>query len=333
MKYTCLLCFLFRTLFGNPFLINFEKENLTTLDYQCIDKLLMEKDLTSAMITWHKETSHELDHISCFLNRINRGKNWNKFDFNDRPQRKKISVQKINQGSSNCVVSLCTFHKDYPKLLLQQIKSLKKSGFDGYHISFWGEFPNPTGKEIKYIAIPYVFKIFAIEYARKLGFNNILWADSAMHFQKNPKELFDFIEKNGGYFQFYRNEEAGFRKKYVTDISASAIEDLFGVKLFDGTILDNRFCWAAIFGLNLNHIAGSSFINHYNKATINGFPFTSGCADETVFTGILGIKDFQKLSNNCSNYELTNNVIYSPFCEMSSGNKDSILIWQPHRHP
>jgi hypothetical protein len=28
--------------------------------------------------------------------------------------------------------------------------------FDGYHISFWGEFPNPTGKEIKYIAIPYV---------------------------------------------------------------------------------------------------------------------------------------------------------------------------------
>lgn len=112
-----------------------------------------------------------------FLNRLKRGVNWTQFGENDYPEKRRVTIEKINNGSDLCVISLCTFHKDYPNLLREQIKSLKRTGFDGYHISFWGEFPNPSGKEIRYIGIPYAFKIFGVEYALKNGFKKILWVD------------------------------------------------------------------------------------------------------------------------------------------------------------
>ena len=300
-----------------------------------VPKLLSEKDLTSLMIKWHQETSHKLYSIDSFLNRINRGKNWNKFDQNDHPTKRRIRILKINKGSKNCVVSLCTFHKDYPHLLSGQIKSLKKTGFDGYHISFWGEFPNPTGKEIKYIGVPYCFKFFCIKYAAKMGFSNILWADSAMHFEKNPIDLFNFIENNGGYFQFYRNESNRFRKLFMTDISVKAANEIYGVDLLCDRLLNHRFIACGVFGLNMNHIKAGLFCDLYDKALQNGDVFCSGSADETVTSAILAMKPFKEFADNCDNYELNNNIIYAPQCEkMTSGKKgESILVWQNHRHP
>lgn len=51
---------------------------------------------------------------------------------------------------------------------------------------------------------PYAFKIYAIEEARKRGYEQILWLDSSVVFVKDPKPLFDWITKKGFLF-----EEAG----------------------------------------------------------------------------------------------------------------------------
>jgi hypothetical protein len=51
---------------------------------------------------------------------------------------------------------------------------------------------------------PYAFKLYAIEYARQMGFDKILWVDASVVFVKHSKPIFDWIENKGFFF-----EEAG----------------------------------------------------------------------------------------------------------------------------
>ena len=51
---------------------------------------------------------------------------------------------------------------------------------------------------------PYAFKLYAIEYARKMGYEKVLWLDASIIFVKHSKPIFDWIESKGFFF-----EEAG----------------------------------------------------------------------------------------------------------------------------
>jgi len=51
---------------------------------------------------------------------------------------------------------------------------------------------------------PYAFKLYAIEHARKMGYEKVLWLDASVIFVKHSKPLFDWIESKGFFF-----EEAG----------------------------------------------------------------------------------------------------------------------------
>ncbi len=188
-------------LVSNPFEIDVEQNSLSYNEDRIIEQLLQMKhnNIPRLLEGWLNDSNIFItpDEIlnSTFYNRLKRGFNWFTKDAENQHRNKAILLKKINKGGSNCLVSLCTFQKDYPSLLKKQIIALKKTGFNGYHLSFWGTFPNPTGKEIRYTAVPYAFKIFAIQYAHKLGFNNVLWIDSALQPKKNPKNLLDFIKK------------------------------------------------------------------------------------------------------------------------------------------
>jgi len=51
---------------------------------------------------------------------------------------------------------------------------------------------------------PYAFKVYAIEHARKQGYNSILFVDSSMYPVKDVGPVFDYIEKTG-----YLMQQAG----------------------------------------------------------------------------------------------------------------------------
>lgn len=156
-----------------------------------------------------------------------------------------------------------------------------------------------------------------------------------MHFQKSPKELFSFIQANGLYFQFYRNEPKGFRNNHITKIAADSINQLLGANSLNENILEERFVWAAVFGMDLTHQNVISFIEDYYKCLKSGYRFASLCVEETVFSAILSQEKFKNISNQCDFHQRQKGLICSIPCpKMTFANlSDSILCWMPHRHP
>lgn len=336
-----LICVIQSFLISNPFQIDLDQNTLSYSDDQITEKLLQIKHDSIPLLLerWLRESNiyikpNEIPN-STFYNRLKRGFNWFIKDEENKHLNKSILLKKINKGGSDCIVSLCTFQKDYPSLLKKQIISLKKIGFNGYHLSFWGAFPNPTGKEIRFIAVPYAFKIFAMEYAHKLGFNNILWIDSALQPKKDPKSLLNFIKKNGAYFQYYRNEPDGYRKSYMLNVATQSILKNFKINIINDCILNHRFVAGGCIGLNFEHPLAQKFKELYLQAVEVGFPFASGCTDETVLSALLSKEEFESLSQTCDDFEKESNIIHVPHYQpLFSGKKGlSIFEYVPHRHP
>lgn len=317
---------------SNPFIIDFEKKEISSEDYNNISEILQKKNIHKTIDLWIQENQHELiKDKTAFHKRLTRGIYWN---FHETENNYEIKIEKIGNGSENCIVSLCTFQANYPRLLEQQIKSIKDSGFNGYHVSFWGVYPNPTGKEIKYIGIPYSFKMNAILYAKKLGFQNVLWLDSSVSCLKNPTPLFEFIRKNDLYFQFYRHQPKEYRQPQILDVARESIIDILGVDIFDFFLISKRFVWAIVFGFNVESEKFNNFYLDYENLLNRGTPFASTTPEETVFSAILFKKNFRNSAENANFFDKKKFLVYSSvgFNSYSDINK-SLFIWLDHPHP
>jgi hypothetical protein len=60
------------------------------------------------------------------------------------------------------------------------------------------EIGSPTHKEV-----PYAFKAYAIDKARKMGYDLVLWCDSVVYPISDLKPVFDYINKNA--YMFFNN--------------------------------------------------------------------------------------------------------------------------------
>ncbi len=79
----------------------------------------------------------------------------------------------------------------YPKGQDRLRKNLDAVGFSGTKM-FWRD-SFPAGKT--HAAIPYGFKPFAFDEARKAGFKKVLWMDAAELVEKSVQPIFDHIER------------------------------------------------------------------------------------------------------------------------------------------
>ncbi len=120
----------------------------------------------------------------------------------------KQELVKINNSGDRCVVCCVPFGGKYPGYLQTIAEGLIETGLNGYFLYYLGGWPNPTGKEIRYVAVPYSFKIFAMVEAKRLGFNHVLWVDLACYPLKNIEPLFDIIAKNGALLNWPKRQVA-----------------------------------------------------------------------------------------------------------------------------
>lgn len=213
-------------------------------------------------------------------------------------------LQKIGQGSDLCIVSYASFDNYYADFIEANAIALESVGFNGYYLYYKGGFPNPTGREIELAGVPYSFKVGMLLEAKNLGFNKVLWIDSAVQPLRDPTPLFEWIEKTGA-FLF---EEVPFATlwRYILPNTSELIQKLTGVN-----ILQERYIWAAIFGLKLDTPEASSFIDTFYQFAALGLPFLSCFPEQYVFSAIIGQNEYKKW-------------IKAPF---------SRLLFQSHEHP
>ncbi|MBS0627460.1 MAG: hypothetical protein JSS09_04540 [Verrucomicrobia bacterium] len=271
--------------FSNPFLIDFpEKEHLEETDYIKLQEKLRTIDTESLLnslypnstpFTWFWQKP-SLQKKSDFLGRISRGAKQTLINpsLQKKPVKKLI---KINEGGDHCIVSFASYDGIYPDLLDSMEKALKKTGFNGHFLFFKGGFPNPTGKEIRYCAIPYCFKIFALLEAKKLGFHKVLWLDTALLPLKDLTPIFEEIEKTGCFFHPRKNA-----KRYLLPQTRDILLKETGVDMYKETCIRAR-----IIGLDLQASKVDSLIQDYYRMVELGTPFLSCFPEEFVLGALI----------------------------------------------
>lgn len=273
------------TCFANPFFIDLPvKDHLEDTDYIELQTKLRSLDTASLLdklypkdnsFTWFWQKP-SLQKKSDFLGRISRGSRQTLIDPSQdkRPIKKLI---KINEGGDHCIVSFASYDGIYPDLLDSIPEALTKTGFNGHFLLLKGGFPNPTGKEIKYCAVPYSFKIFALLEAKKLGFYRVLWLDTALLPLKDLTPIFEEIEKTGCFFHPRKNA-----KRYLLPQTRDLLLKETGVDMYTSTCIRAR-----IIGLDLQTSKVDSLIQDYYHMVELGTPFLSCFPEEFVLGALI----------------------------------------------
>lgn len=107
---------------------------------------------------------------------------------------------------------------------------------------------------------PYGFKAYALEIARKAGYELVLWADASIKPVRSMEPLWDLIEKQGYWFSanWWPNGE------WCSDASLP----LLGITREEA--MGHMHVAATSFGLNLRSDEGNGFLDDYMRYARNG---------------------------------------------------------------
>lgn len=193
-------------------------------------------------------------------------------------------LTKIHNGSSCCVVTTVDgSNLRNPELIQQMIKNLEAIGFNGYLYHRIAGFPNPTGLEMRYAAIPYSFKIFLMIEAYKMGFTHILWVDSRLLPIRSIDPIFTVIKKHHA---FLIKDKMMVRANFVSQ-ALEKLNELTGVD----PLLQYRIA-TPVFGLDFSFPPTFQVLSSYYKCCESGLPFLSVFPEEHVLSCI-----FSRLKN------------------------------------
>jgi hypothetical protein len=263
----------------NPFLIPFEdKQELCDTDVEQIQTLLREKNIQQDLKKFYPEQTSIFEKyapFSEFESRTTRCLKQTLIDVENNKLPEK-GLLKINKGGKDCFVVGSPWNRKYPELLKSLIEGLKEIGFNGYVYYRIGGVPNPSGKEAKWAGVPYAFKIFMMMEAKNLGFNEVIWLDSALFPFKNPQRLFEKVRSEGS-LMLHRS----LAKKALMPATRQLIEQLLQVDMDD---MEQVRMW--LFGLKMDQPWVESFLNDYTRMVSIGYPFMSCYPEEFVISAI-----------------------------------------------
>ncbi len=166
-------------------------------------------------------------------------------------------------------------------------EALENTGFNGHLLTFIGGFPNPTGIEICYAAVPYSFKIFAMVEAYQLGFDNVIWIDSACLPLNDPTSLFDYINIHETLF-YLEKRDSNFNNKYIFPQTCAHLMKLTGTD-----VLRSKYLKTIVFGLKMSSPRVKSLVNQYYDLVKDGYSFLSCFPEEFVLTALINQPEFR----------------------------------------
>lgn len=286
-RISCLI-FFFVPLTGifasNPFQIelsDMEGRELTSKDYVEIQRRLREIDIRKFITEKYENEckNGNFTTVEDLLGRCTKSIRQTLIDLENGFIPKKELV-KINNGGDRCVVCSVPFNGKYPSYVNTFIQGLKKTGFNGYFLYYIGGWPNPTGREIRYVSVPYCFKIFAMLEAYTLGFNHVLWIDSACYPLRNIEPLFQIIARDGALLNWHNPSEADRRL-----IFPGTRQLLFDLTRVD--VLKTKFINSIVMGIKMDSPEAKRFLQKYYELVELGTPFLSCFPEEFVFTAII----------------------------------------------
>jgi len=293
----------------NPFLIDIEsKEEYSFDDYVEIQKKLEEKNIDHFIDSLYPNEKMRTS-LEEMKRRINRGLKQKIIDISNNILPTK-QIYKLGNGGNgkHCFVCCTPLFMDRFDASQTMLQSFQEVGFNGYFMLLNGGFPNPSGKEMKYIGVPYSFKIFMMLEAKKLGFEKVIWLDAACYAVNNPERLFEILNEDDAVFRAFAPN--CFAPDTCINIVLPKTVELLS-KLVNKDIRNDININSIVFGLNLTSPKINSFIDEYYKMVELGLPFLSSFPEEIVFTSIFNKPEYNYVFKNRG--ELTKLYIHETY--------------------
>ncbi len=263
---------------ANPFVIDVKEP-----DYKKMERCLREIDV-EFMTRWYYLENHGYVGFDEFCGRIGTSK---RFKLVEEGKDPIAQLEKIGEGGENCIVTYSSINANYPIFVRSLIKGLKACGFNGYIWYRIGGYPHANEKDIQYAGVPYTFKVAMMQEAHQMGFDRILWLDSAMIPLQDLSHYFGRIRNEGAYFWGIPMPQDNWR--YIFPIARESIKDLTSVDVMEGTTV-----MGAIFGLDFKAAQCHRFLEVYYKLVEDGYPFLSCMPEEFVLGAILNMPEFKE---------------------------------------
>jgi len=287
----------------NPFLLNIPDKLIYTIDdYINIQQQLSNKNIDNILNEYFPPIDEYFD-FNDFKYRCSKSLKQKIIDisFNKIPNKKLYKIGN-RENNKNCFVCCTPFSHDIIKNNISDsdtrykasqkiIGSLEKSGYNGYLYLINGGFPNPTGTEMKYAGVPYCFKIFAMLEAQNLGFDKVIWIDSACYCLNNPQSLFDVLENDETLFYTVNSENQYYKMCFSQTI------DLLK-KLTKFNTESAYYIQTIIFGLNMKSSIIQELIQEYYNMVKLGLPFLSIFPEEIVLSALFDQPKYKHLLYN-----------------------------------
>jgi hypothetical protein len=166
---------------------------------------------------------------------------------------------------------------------------------------------------MKYVGLPYGFKIFMMLEAKKRGFEKVIWLDSACYAVNNPEHLFNVLEKYDGVFRSFPANcfESNSCENTIFPKTIELLSSRFGRDIRNDDIVNS-----IVFGLNFDSPKIDQFIEMYYEMVELGLPFLSCFPEETVFSAILNSDEFRYILGNACETEML--YINEHYCDLNS---------------
>lgn len=280
----------------NPFLIDVddndgdEKKEYGAADYAEVQRKLHALDLDAFLDSLYPQAGMSVSPEQMRM-RCKKGVTQTLVDGDAAP---KVELFRIGSGGdgASCFVNCTQATGDRARYARDNRASLEEVGWNGHLMLLNGGFPNPTGREMKYAGVPYVFKIFMMLEAKKAGFGKVIWLDAACRAINNPEALFRLLDETDLVCRMF--EPDTFQPKTCENVVLpKTIELLSG--LVGRDIRGDVHVNSIVFGLNLTSPTADQFVREYYEMARLGLPFLSGFPEEIVFATILNKPDYGHL--------------------------------------
>lgn len=116
---------------------------------------------------------------------------------------------------------------------------------------------------------PYAFKIYAIEKAREMGYDQVLWLDASVYAVKDIQPVWDWLDKHGVFFEEAGHWAGTWSPQRVLDYFGITKEEAMGIPMFSGGYV----------GLDFRRSIAQEFFAEWKEAMLNGI--FKGSWDET----------------------------------------------------
>jgi len=280
----------------NPFIIDItDKKKYSFEDYVNVQKQLEEKNIDKFLENLYPKEKMRTT-FEEMKRRTTRGICQKIIDIsnNNIPEKQLFKIGNGGNGK-NCFVCCTSLFNDRYTASLSIKESLENVGFNGYFLLLNGGFPNPTGIEMKYLGVPYSFKIFMMLEAKNLGFERVIWLDAACYAVNNPEQLFDIVAEDDVIFRAFPPN--CFNPDTCVNIIFPKTVELLS-NLVKRDIRDDINVNSIVFGLNFRSSKIDNFINEYYEMVKLGLPFLSSFPEEIVFTSIFNKPEYKYVFKN-----------------------------------